>query len=80
MVDDKTHVYSSPFKRRDDKDTLKIVYQALQEKGYDPKRQIIGYLLSEDPTYITNHNNARALINKVDRYELLEEMLENYLL
>ncbi len=79
MVDDKTHVYSSPFKRRDDKDTLKIVYQALQEKGYDPKRQIIGYLLSEDPTYITNHNNARALINKVDRYELLEEMLENYL-
>lgn len=79
MVDDKTHVYSSPFKRRDDKDTLKIVYQALQEKGYDPKRQIIGYLLSEDSTYITNHNNARALINKVDRYELLEEMLENYL-
>lgn len=79
MVDDKTHVYSSPFKRRDDKDTLKIVYQALQEKGYDPKRQIIGYLLSEDPTYITNHNNARVLINKVDRYELLEEMLENYL-
>lgn len=79
MVDDKTHVYSSPFKRRDDKDTLNIVYQALQEKGYDPKRQIIGYLLSEDPTYITNHNNARALINKVDRYELLEEMLENYL-
>lgn len=80
MVDDKTHVYSSPFKRRDDKDTLNIVYQALQEKGYDPKRQIIGYLLSEDPTYITNHNNARALINKIDRYELLEEMLENYLL
>lgn len=79
MVDDKTHVYSSPFKRRDDKGTLNIVYRALQEKGYDPKRQIIGYLLSEDPTYITNHNNARALINKVDRYELLEEMLENYL-
>lgn len=79
MVDDKTHVYFSPFKRRDDKDTLNIVYRALQEKGYDPKRQIIGYLLSEDPTYITNHNNARALINKVDRYELLEEMLENYL-
>lgn len=80
MVDDKTHVYSSPFKRQDDKDTLKIVYRSLQEKGYDPKRQIIGYLLSEDPTYITNHNNARALINKIDRYELLEEMLENYLL
>lgn len=79
MVDDKTHVYFSPFKRRDDKDTLNIVYRALQEKGYDPKRQIIGYLLSEDPTYITNHNNARALIDKVDRYELLEEMLENYL-
>lgn len=79
MADDKTHIYSSPFKRRDDKDTLNIVYQALQEKGYDPKRQIIGYLLSEDPTYITNHNNARALISKVDRYELLEEMLENYL-
>ena len=51
---------------------LASVYQALQEKGYNPINQIVGYILSEDPTYITNHNNARALIRKVDRDELLQ--------
>ena len=51
---------------------LASVYQALQEKGYNPVNQIVGYILSEDPTYITNHNNARALIRKVDRDELLQ--------
>ena len=50
---------------------LSTVYQALQEKGYNPINQIVGYILSEDPTYITNHNNARALIRRVDRDELL---------
>ena len=54
---------------------LASVYQALQEKGYNPVNQIVGYILSEDPTYITNHNNARALIRKVDRDELLQTLV-----
>ena len=55
------------------------VYTSLTEKGYNPINQIVGYLLSEDPTYITNHNNARALICKVDRDELLQDLVEHYL-
>ena len=55
------------------------VYQALQEKGYNPINQIVGYILSEDPTYITNHNNARALIRRVDRDELLQTLVKYYL-
>ena len=51
---------------------LTTVYEALKEKGYDPINQIVGYILSEDPTYITNHNSARTLICKVDRDELLQ--------
>ena len=58
---------------------LSSVYQALQEKGYNPINQIVGYILSEDPTYITNHNNARALIRKVDRDELLQTLVRYYL-
>ena len=58
---------------------LSSVYQALQEKGYNPINQIVGYILSEDPTYITNHNNARALIRKVDRDELLQTVVRYYL-
>ena len=58
---------------------LLTVYRALEEKGYNPINQIVGYILSEDPTYITNHNNARALIRKLDRDELLQNMLKNYL-
>ena len=54
---------------------LTTVYQALQEKGYNPINQIVGYILSEDPTYITNHNNARALIRKADRDELLQTLV-----
>ncbi len=61
------------------KTILTTVYQALQEKGYNPINQIVGYILSEDPTYITNHNNARALIRKVDRDELLQTLVEYYL-
>jgi len=58
---------------------LSSVYASLQEKGYDPINQLVGYILSEDPTYITNHNNARSLIRKIDRDELLQNMLKDYL-
>lgn len=58
---------------------LTSVYEALKEKGYDPINQIVGYILSEDPTYITNYNNARSLIRKLDRDELLQELVKKYL-
>ena len=61
------------------KETLSSVYDALQEKVYNPINQIVGYILSEDPTYITTHNNARSLIRKIDRDELLAEMVKSYL-
>ena len=61
------------------KDTLTKVYDALSQKGYNPVNQIVGYILSEDPTYITTHNNARSLIRRVDRDELLAEMVKSYL-
>ena len=63
----------------DMKRILLTVYDALKEKGYNPISQIVGYILSEDPTYITNHNNARALIRKVDRDELLQTLVKYYL-
>ena len=55
------------------------VYDALCEKGYNPVDQIVGYIVSEDPTYITNQGNARKLIRKIDRYVLLQDMLQHYL-
>ena len=58
---------------------LSTVYQALVEKGYNPINQIVGYILSEDPTYITTHKNARSLIRRIDRDELLAEMVKSYL-
>lgn len=58
---------------------LTTVYNALQEKGYNPINQIVGYILSEDPTYITNYNNARTLIRRLDRDELLRVLLKSYL-
>ena len=61
------------------KANLSKVYQALVEKGYNPINQIVGYILSEDPTYITTHNNARSLIRKLDRDELLQELVRTYL-
>jgi uncharacterized protein (UPF0297 family) len=61
------------------KETLTEVYDALREKGYNPINQIVGYILSEDPTYITTHNNARSLIRRVDRDELLAAMVKSYL-
>ena len=58
---------------------LQAVYDALSEKGYNPINQIVGYILSEDPTYITNYKNARGIIRKIDIYELLNELVRNYL-
>ena len=58
---------------------LRSVYEALTEKGYNPINQIVGYLLTEDPTYITNYNNARSMIVKLDRDELLQELVRCYL-
>ncbi len=72
------------FAIKDEKDirirhTLSQVYSALKEKGYDPINQIVGYILSEDPTYITSYNNARSLICKIDRNELLNALVRFYL-
>lgn len=72
------------FKIRNEKDvemkrTLATVYDALVEKGYNPINQIVGYLLSEDPTYITNHKSARTLIRKLDRDEILNTIVADYL-
>ena len=61
------------------KEILKEVYQALVEKGYNPINQIVGYILSGDPTYITSHNDARNIIRKVERDELLEKMVRYYI-
>ncbi|MDK2918533.1 MAG: hypothetical protein PWQ37_1266 [Candidatus Petromonas sp.] len=61
------------------KSILQSVYKSLKEKGYNPINQIVGYLLSGDPTYITSYNNARNLIRKIERDELLEELLKKYI-
>ena len=61
------------------KDILEIVYQALREKGYNPVNQMVGYIMSGDPTYITSHNGARSLVMKMERDELVEEMLKSYI-
>ena len=80
MFDDKTMTFSLGQNREDDiKQILTIVYDALKEKGYNPISQLVGYILSEDPTYITTHNNARSLIRRIDRDELLQVLLKSYL-
>ena len=66
-------------KEKEMKKILVTVYDALREKGYNPVNQIVGYILSEDPTYITTHNNARSLIRKIDRDELLHILVQSYL-
>ena len=68
-IDDKTQI----------KEILSSVYNALLVKGYNPINQLVGYILSEDPTYITNYNGARSLITRIDRDELLQELLLSYL-
>ena len=77
---DRTMTFSFNNNRDDDiKAILTTVYNALQEKGYNPINQIVGYILSEDPTYITTHNNARSLIRQIERDELLQALLDSYL-
>lgn len=77
---DRTMTFSIERDRElDIKRTLTVVYDALKEKGYNPINQLIGYILSEDPTYITTHKNARSLIRKIDRDELLQVLLKSYL-
>lgn len=66
-------------REREIKEILTEVYDALKEKGYNPVNQIVGYILSEDPTYITTHRNARSLIRKIDRDELLRTLVKSYL-
>jgi len=61
-------------------DILKQVYSSLKEKGYDPINQIVGYIISGDPTYITSYNNARYLIRRFERDEILEELVKNYII
>ena len=80
MTDNTTIKFTVP---SDDKDTmrrtLRSVFDALSEKGYNPINQIVGYLLTEDPTYITNYNNARSMICKLDRDELMQQLVRDYL-
>ena len=81
MQMDYTRKFSISDEKGDEiKEILTSVYNSLQEKGYNPINQIVGYILSEDPTYITNYNNARALIRKLDRDELLQELVRRYLM
>ena len=80
MTDKDTVKFTVP---SDDKENmrriLRNVYEALTEKGYNPVNQIVGYLLTEDPTYITNYNNARSMICKIDRDELMQVLVRAYL-
>ena len=80
MTDNSTLKFTIPC---DDKENmrriLRAVFDALNKKGYNPINQIVGYLLTEDPTYITNYNNARSMICKLDRDELLQELVRQYL-
>lgn len=77
---DKTMPFSLKDERENEmKEILTTVYSALKEKGYNPINQLVGYILSEDPTYITTYNNARSLIRHIDRDELLQAMVKNYL-
>ena len=80
MLDKKTMTFTvADDKELEMRRTLTVVYDALKQKGYNPISQIVGYILSEDPTYITTYNNARSLIRKVDRDELLQAMVKAYL-
>ncbi|MBQ3405060.1 MAG: IreB family regulatory phosphoprotein [Oscillospiraceae bacterium] len=76
---DYTRKFKVVDKHTETKEILQTVYTSLQLKGYNPINQLVGYILSEDPTYITNYKNARSLICKLDRDELLRELLMSYL-
>ena len=77
---DKTITFSLDLEKEENiRSVLTLVYDTMKEKGYDPINQIVGYILSEDPTYITTHNNARNLIRRIDRDELLQALVRNFL-
>ena len=78
-MEDFTRKFAVVDKRSEMREVLSSVYSSLKLKGYNPVNQIVGYILSEDPTYITNYNNARTLICRLDRDELLQELVASYL-
>lgn len=78
-MEDVTRKFTALDNKTEIKEILSSVYDSLLVKGYNPINQLVGYIISEDPTYITNYNNARALICRVDRDELLQELLTSYL-
>lgn len=79
MTDETMSFHVEKERNNKTKEILKEVYKALEEKGYNPINQIVGYILSGDPTYITSHNNARNLIREVERDELLDNMVKFYI-
>jgi len=80
MLDNETMMFKvEKDKGVETRQILMTIYQALKEKGYNPINQIVGYILSGDPTYITNHKNARSIVRKLERDELLEEILRYYI-
>ena len=78
-MEDATKRFTTVSNQAQIREILSSVYDSLVLKGYNPINQLVGYILSEDPTYITNYNNARYLIFRIDRYELLEELVRSYL-
>ena len=78
-MQDVTRKFAALDSKAEMKEILSTVYNSLMVKGYNPINQIVGYILSEDPTYITSYNNARSLICRLDRDELLQELLKTYL-
>ena len=78
-MDGKTRRFTTIDSKTEMREILASVYNALLVKGYNPINQLVGYILSEDPTYITNYNGARSLITRIDRDELLQELLHSYL-
>ncbi|MCR4772131.1 MAG: IreB family regulatory phosphoprotein [Oscillospiraceae bacterium] len=78
-MDEFTRKFGIVDKRQETREILHAVYDALLVKGYNPVNQLVGYILSEDPTYITNYKNARTLICRLDRDELLQELVKSYL-
>lgn len=78
-MEDSTRKFTALDSKTEMREILSSVYNSLMVKGYNPINQIVGYILSEDPTYITNYNNARTLICRTDRDELMQELVRNYL-
>ena len=78
-MEDATRKFAAMDSKAEMREILSSVYNSLKVKGYNPINQLVGYILSEDPTYITNYNNARSLICRIDRDDLLQELLVSYL-